>query len=213
MSTKMVCAVLLFSPLMVSAAIAQTSKVPRTKSITIGNFEYLGSSIQTSGSGTSEVVSLYKLNLDSTAITVAPITFANVSFMVKGSSLSSQQGGFPVITTGPGCGVPGVSAPCSLLAQGGGEGFLLQPCAKLAADQTLTQDCVSIALQLVSPTGKNFSLQLADGETFCTSGITNIFVLAPDNKVAVDPQCDVNNFCKGASVPVILRGLPIQNCQ
>src|SRR5204862_7019318 len=100
MSTKMVCAVLLFSPLMVSAAIAQTSKVPRTKSITIGNFEYLGSSIQTSGSGTSEVVSLYKLNLDSTAITVAPITFANVSFMVKGSSLSSQQGGFPVITTG-----------------------------------------------------------------------------------------------------------------
>jgi len=209
----MVCTVLLFAPLMLSLAVAQTSKTSRTKSITIGNFEYLGSAIQTSSDGASEVVSSYKLNLDATGMTAAPITFGNVSFLVKGSSLSSQQGGFPVITTGPGCGVQGVSAPCSLLARGGGEGFLLQPCAKLAADQTLTQDCVSIALQLVSPTGKNFSLQLADGETFCASGITNIFVLAQDNQVAVDPQCDVNNFCKGASVPVILRGSPIQNCQ
>ena len=198
---------------MVGAAVAQTSKVPRTKSITIGNFEYLGSAIQTSTDGTNSVVSSYELNLDTSSITIDPITFGNVSFVVKGSSLSSQQGGFPVITTGPGCGVPGVTAPCSLLAQGGGEGFLLQPCAMIAPDQTLTQDCISVALQLVSPTGKNFSFQLADGETFCTSGITNIFVLAQDSNVALDPQCDVNNFCKGASVPVILRGLPTQNCQ
>ena len=213
MSTKMVCAVLLFAPLMLSLAVAQTSKTSRTKSITIGNFEYLGSAIQTSSDGASEVVSSYKLNLDATGMTAAPITFGNVSFLVKGSSLSSQQGGFPVITTGPGCGVTGVTASCSLLAQGGEEGFLLQPCAKLASDQTLTQDCISIALQLVSPTGNNFSFQLADGEAFCTSGITNIFVLADENKTALDPQCDVNNFCKGASVPVVLRGLPTQNCR
>jgi hypothetical protein len=213
MSTKMVCAVLVFAPLMFSMAVAQTSKTSRTKSITIGNFEYLGSAIQTSSDGASEVVSSYKLNLDATGMTAAPITFGNVSFLVKGSNLSSQQGGFPVITTGPGCGVTGVTAPCSLLARGGEEGFLLQPCAKLAPDQTLTQDCISIALQLVSPTGKNFSFQLADGEAFCTSGITNIFVLADENKTALDPQCDANNFCKGASVPVVLRGLPTQNCQ
>ena len=213
MSTKMVCAVLLFTSLMLSAAVAQTSKTSRTKAITIGNFEYLGSAIQISGEGTSEAVSSYKLNLDATGITVDPITFGNVSFIVKGSSLTSQQGGFPVITTGPGCGVSGVNAACSLLALGGAEGFLLQPCAKLAPDQTLTQDCISVALQLVSPTGKNFSFQLVDGETFCTSGITNIFLLAQDNKPALDPQCDVNNFCKGASVPVILHGLPTQNCQ
>jgi hypothetical protein len=213
MSTKMVCTVLLFAPLMLSLAVAQTAKTSRTKSITIGNFEYLGSALKTSSDGASEVVSSYKLNLDATGMTAAPITFGNASFLVKGSSLSSQQGGFPAITTGPGCGVPGVTAPCSLLAQGGEEGFLLQPCAKLAPDQTLTQDCISIALQLVSPTGKNFSLLLADGETFCTSGVTNIFVLAQDGKVALDPQCDVNNFCRGASVPVILRGLPTQNCQ
>lgn len=209
----MVCAVLLFAPLMLSTAVAQTSNTSRTKSITIGKFEYLGSAIRTSNDGTNEVVSSYKLNLDTTGITVAPITFGNVSFLVKGSSLSSQQGGFPVITTGPGCGVPGLTAACSLLAQGGEEGFLLQPCAKLAADQTLTQDCISIALQLVSPTGKNFSFQLADGETFCTSGITNIFVLAGANNTALDPRCDVDNFCQGASIPVILRGLPTQNCR
>lgn len=212
MTTKMVCAFLLFAPVMLSVAEAQTSKTFRTKSITIGDFEYLGSALQTSNDGTSEVVSSYKLNLDSTGITVAPITFGNVSFLVKGSSLSSQQGGFPVITTGPGCGVPNVTAPCSLLAQGGEEGFLLQPCAKLAPDQALMQDCISIALQLVSPTRKNFSFQLANGETFCTSGTTNIFVLAGENKTALDPQCDANNFCMGASVPVVLRGLPTQNC-
>jgi len=121
MSTKMVCTVLLFAPLMFSLAVAQTSKTSRTKSITIGNFEYLGSAIQTSSDGASEVVSSYKLNLDTTGMTAAPITFGNVSFLVKGSSLSSQQGGFPVITTGPGCGVTGVTASCSLLAQGGEE--------------------------------------------------------------------------------------------
>jgi hypothetical protein len=213
MSTKMVCALLLFASFTFSEAMAQTSKTSRTKSITIGNFEYLGSAIQPSSNGADQAVSLYKLNLDSAGITVNPITFGNVSFIVKGSSLTSQQGGFPVITTGPGCGVPGVEASCSLLVQGGDDGFLLQPCAKLAPDQTLTQDCVSIALQLVSPTGKNFSFQLADGQIFCTSGITNVFALAQDNKAALDPQCDVNNFCKGASVPVVLRGLPTQNCQ
>jgi len=213
MSIKTLCTVVLCAPLMVWSATAQTSKTTRTKSITIGNFEYLGSAIQSSSGGTSQVVSSYKLNLDATGMTVAPITFGNVSFLVKGSSLSSQQGGFAVITTGPGCGVPGVTAPCSLLALGGEEGFLLQPCAKLAPDQTMTQNCISIALQLVSPTGKNFSFQLADGESFCTSGVTNIFVLAQENKLALDPQCDANNFCKGASVPVILRSLPPQNCQ
>lgn len=213
MRAKMLCSLVLFPSLITGAAVAQTSKTPRTKSIAIGNFEYLGSAIQTSTEGAEQVVSSYKLNLDASGITVAPITFGNVTFLVKGSSLTSQQGGFPIITTGPGCGVPGVTAPCSLLAQGGGEGFLLPSCAKLASDQSLTQDCISIALQLVSPTGQNFSFQLASGETFCTSGVTNIFVLAPDNKLALDPQCDVNNFCKGASVPVVLRGLPPQNCQ
>jgi hypothetical protein len=210
---KVVWTAVLLALLAVSSAIAQTkSKVPQTKSITIGNFEYLGSAIQTKSDGTTGVVSSYELNLDATGITVDPITFGNVIFVVKGSSLSSKQGGFPIITTGAGCGEPNVTASCSLLAQGGENGFLLQPCARIAPNQTLIQNCISVALQLVSMTGKNFSFQLVDGETFCTSGIANTFVLADEDQVALDPGCDMNNFCKGASVPVVLRALPIQNC-
>jgi len=216
MFIKTVWAVVLLVLLAVSPAVAQRkSNAPQTKSITIGNFEYLGSAIRANSNGTTGVVSSYKLNLDASAVTVDPISFGNVIFVVKGSSLSSQQGGFPIITTGPGCGQSGIplpAPPCSLLALGGEEGFVLPACATIGTNQTLVQNCVSVALQLVSTTGKNFSFQLLDGETFCTNGITNIFVLAGNNQAALDPQCDVNNFCKGASVPVVLRALPIQNC-
>jgi len=213
MSIKILWAVVLLVLLAISAAVAQTtnSAAPQTKSITIGSFEYLGSAILTNSDGTTGVASSYELNLDASAVTVDPISFGNAIFVVKGSSRSSQQGGFPIITTGPGCGksdIPLPAPPCSLLFPGG----VLPACARIGTNQTLVQNCVSVALQLVSTTGKNFSFQLLGGETFCTNGITNVFVLAGNNQTALDPQCDVNNFCKGASVPVVLRALPIKNC-
>jgi hypothetical protein len=214
MSIKILWAVILLVLLAISAAVAQTtnSAAPQTRSITIGSFVYRGSATQTSSSsGTIEAVSTYELFLDATDITVNPITFGNAIFLVNGSSVSSKQGGLPIITTGPGCGNPTLQTSCVLLVLGGSE-FQLPACASIAANQTLIQNCISVALQLVSTTGKNFSFHLVGGETFCTSGITNIFLLAKQNQAALDPQCDVNNFCKGASAPVVLRALPIKNC-
>src|SRR5438445_664164 len=77
---------------------------------------------------------------------------------------------------------------------------------------TGTQTCISIALQLVSLTGKNFSFLLADGEQFCAFGIDNTFVLAKADQSALDPQCNAQGFCKGASAPIVLRAAPARSC-
>src|SRR6266478_5865338 len=85
---------LLLALLSVSPATAQT------RSITIGKLTYRGTGIKNSGT----VVSSYEVLLDTTGITKEPITFSNLILFVKGTSLSTQQGGFPQITTGPECG-------------------------------------------------------------------------------------------------------------
>jgi hypothetical protein len=188
-----------------SAAFAQAAQ---TKSITIGSFKYIGTFIQAFGSP----VSAYQLDLGTTNVTKADITFSNVILYVKGGSSSTKQGGFQVITTGLGCGNPPFQTPCSLLWLGG-KGFSLPACARFdTATQELIQNCISIAVQFVSLTKANVSLFLADGSSFCMYGINNIFLKAGPDQTALDPKCTANGFCKGASVPIILREAPAKSC-
>jgi hypothetical protein len=74
-----------------------------------------------------------------------------------------------------GCGQNDTFRPCDLIFEGGpsSAGFQLAPCA---LQDNVTQTCISIVLQLVSLTGKNFSFLLADGDQFCAFGINNTFV-------------------------------------
>jgi hypothetical protein len=76
-----------------------------TPSITIGEFKYVG---------TVSGVSSYEVHLDTTNITIEPISFSNVILFVKGT----KQGSGP-ITTGLGCGLPPYEAPCVLRFEGG----------------------------------------------------------------------------------------------
>jgi hypothetical protein len=74
-----------------------------------------------------------------------------------------------------------------------------------------TQTCAAIDLQLVSPTGQNFSITLADGEQFCTHGVTNTFLLAKAGQLAVEPVCGAPGFCS-ISAPIILHAAPAKSC-
>jgi hypothetical protein len=182
----------------------------QTRSITIGKLTYLGTGAQKNGDGTVSGVSSYEVHLDTTDITIEPISFSNVSLLVKGT-----EQGRGAITTGLGCGLPPYQAPCDLRFEGGprSAGFSLAPCAKLNKEQELTQTCISIAVQLVSSTGKNFSFPLTNGNKFCAYGISNIFLLAKPGQAALEPRCDAQGFCKGASVPIILHSAPAKSCR
>jgi len=181
----------------------------QTRSITIGKLTYLGTGAQKNGDGTVSGVSSYEVHLDTADITIEPISFSNVSLLVKGTEQGSG-----AITTGLGCGLPPYQAPCDLRFEGGprSAGFSLAPCAKLNKEQELTQTCISIAVQLVSSTGKNFSFPLANGNKFCAYGISNVFLLAKPGQAALEPRCDAQGFCKGASVPIILHAAPAKSC-
>ena len=180
-----------------------------TRSITIGKFTYVGTGTQTNGDGTVPGVSSYELRLDTTGITMEPISFSNVILFVKGTKQGSG-----AITTGLGCGRSPYQAPCDLLFVGGpsSAGFILAPCARLNKEQDWAQTCISIAVQLVSSTGKNFSFPLANGNKFCAYGISNVFLLAKPGQAALEPRCDAQGFCKGASVPIILHAAPAKSC-
>ena len=182
----------------------------QTRSITIGKLTYLGTGAQKNGDGTVSGVSSYEVHLDTTDITIEPLSFSNVSLLVKGTEQGSG-----AITTGLGCGLPPYQAPCDLRFEGGprSAGFSLAPCAKLNKEQELTQTCISIAVQLVSSTGKNFSFPLTNGNKFCAYGISNIFLLAKPGQAALEPRCDAQGFCKGASVPIILHSAPAKSCR
>lgn len=180
----------------------------KTRSITIGSFKYIGTAIQANGKPGSS----YQLDLDTTNVTEADITFSNVILYVKGSKSSTQQSGFQVITTGLGCGNPPFQTPCSLLWLGG-TGMALPTCASFnVKKQELVQNCVSIAIQFVSLIKTNVSFFLADGSSFCMYGVNNIFLKAKPDQYALDPQCDQFGWCKGASVPIVLHAAPAQSC-
>jgi hypothetical protein len=185
------------------------SQATSHRSITIGEFTYVGTGTQTDGDGTVLAVSTYELRLDTTGITMEPISFSNVILFVKGTKQGSG-----AITTGLGCGLPPFQAPCNLLFLGGpsSAGFILAPCARLNQAQDLTQTCISTAVQLVSLTGKNFSIGLENGEQFCAHGINNVFLLPKPDQAALEPRCDAQGFCKGASVPIILHAAPARSC-
>ena len=193
------------------ALLAVSQATAETRSITIGKFTYVGTGTQTLSDGTViQGVSSYELVFDTGGVTAEPIPFSNAILFVKGSSQATQSSGFPTITTGNGCGQNDTFPPCDLIFQGGpGAGFQLAPCA---LQDNVTQTCISIALQLVSLTGKNFSFLLADGEQFCAFGIDNTFVLAKADQSALDPQCNAQGFCKGASAPIVLRAAPARSC-
>jgi len=180
-----------------------------TRSITIGKFTYVGTGAQKDGDGTVPGVSSYELHLDTTDITMEPISFSNVSLLVKGTEQGSG-----AITTGLGCGLPPYQAPCDLRFEGGprSAGFILAPCGRPNKEHDLAQTCISIAVQLVSLTGKNFSFALANGNKFCAYGINNIFLLPKPGQAALEPRCDAQGFCKGASVPIILHAAPAKSC-
>jgi hypothetical protein len=193
------------------ALLAVSQATAQTKSITIGKFTYRGTGTQTLGNGTViPGVSSYELIFDTAGVTAEPIPFSNAILFVKGSSQDTQSSGFPTITTGNGCGQNPTFPPCDLLFEGGpsSASFQLAPCA---LQDNVTQTCISIALQLVSLTGKNFSFFLADGEQFCAFGINNTFVLA-EHEAALDPQCNAQGFCQGASAPIVLRRAPARSC-
>ena len=180
-----------------------------TRSITIGKVTYVGTGAQTNPDGTVSGVSSYELRLNTTGVTMEPISFSNATLLVKGTKQSSG-----AITTGLGCGLPPYEAPCDLRFEGGpsSAGFILAPCAKLNKEQDFTQTCISIAVQLVSSTGKNFSFTLANGNKFCAYGINNIFLLPKPGQAALEPRCNAQGFCKGASVPIVLHAARAKSC-
>jgi hypothetical protein len=197
----------LASLLILLLLVLATPVIAQTQSITIGKFTYLGTVLQSGA-----VQSVYEIALDATAVTPNPIAFGNAIVIVKGGSFSSQQGNFPIITTGPGCGNPPYQTSCEMRFQGG-VGYKIPSCARYnAIKNVFTQNCVSVTLQLVSQTKKNFSFPLLDGTQFCAYGINNIFVEAQPGYKALEPQCDINGFCVGASAPIVLQSAPAESC-
>jgi hypothetical protein len=177
------------------------------QTITIGSIRYDSSWVQP-GVG---VESAYELLLNTDGVTLDPIPFQNVTIFVKGGKAETKQE-YQIITTGLGCGNPPFQTPCDLLWLGG-TSFQLPACAKLNAEGVLVQDCVSIAVQFESLTGTNASFFLADGVTsFCTYAYNTTILPVKTDQMALDPDCGVDGFCKGTSVPVVLHAAPAKSC-
>ena len=182
----------------------------QTKQIDIGKFTYVGTFTQQDGT----TVALYDVLFATPNVTMDPLLFGNVTVIVKGSQQDTKHGGFPTVSTWYGCTEgSGLNFACDLLFTGGADfDKALATCATFNATKNLfTQNCISIALGLTSLTGKNFSFTLANGETFCTSGITNIFLEAENDETALDPRCVVDG-CYGIAVPIKLHALPAKQC-
>jgi hypothetical protein len=162
----------------------------QTKHFQIGTFEYQGNGG-------------YFVNLDASLVTKAPITFGSITFFVQGESQVSS----PDPTTGPTCGtvIGAIAPPCRM-------GMNNLP---LCTSSVGVEDCVSIAAQFVSTTGKNFIIPLLDGENFCAERITNVYLTTPANEVALNPLCEIDNpgFCKGVTVPIVLRAATASSCE
>jgi hypothetical protein len=178
----------------------------QTTSITIGSLKYDGT-FQSPG---ASIESLTEVVLNTTDLTVSPIVFGNVILHVKGGEETTLQSGFPTITTGPGCGVPGITDPCDLLFIGGSDYSL--PTCGILSHGAFIQNCVAMELQMVSATGENFGIPLLNGEQFCAFGIYNIVLKAQPNETALDPHCMSDGFCQGVSIPIVLAAAPTSSC-
>jgi hypothetical protein len=180
-------------------------------SITIGYYAYDGVFWKN-----NQVNSYYEFELDTRGITKEPIKFHNIMINIKGA-ISGTYPEFPYITTGEKCGLEkfpqgnqemtlvktgGQFNPCDILFTPIPKGF---QCAT-TTDQGITwkQNCISIALQIVAPGAKDFTVELVDGTTFCAPGITNIFLEAQPDIRMLDPGCS-GIWCKGIKVPIVLN--------
>ena len=183
----------------------------QTKQITIGSLQYAGTAVSIFDGVTVE--SAYNVNLDASKVAVDPIEFKNIEMIVLGGRAGSGP-----INTGPACGTdPESTVPCQLsFTSILGNPQTLPVCATLTNrpwPNNFTQNCVSIAAQLKSKTGGNFTIQLLDGETFCTYGVTNVYLTTPPNQLALSPNCSQDpGFCGAVSTPIVLRALPAKSC-
>ena len=149
--------------LLVGSLAAQT--VPN--SIKIGSLEYGG----TNSSG----VSTYIVNLDTTGVTAAPLTFGNVVVHVNGLFEGTAPQG--TITT-----------PATIAFEGGPP-----PVEGLGS---CVADCISVAVQLFTTDSKPMTFQLADGQRFTTYAVNSTFLVPRIGKAAL---------VSGQSVPIYLR--------
>ena len=141
----------------------------KTKQIQIGTFVFSGTSDPNCGSFCNAG---YEVFIDVSAITGDVVSFGNI--LVAIGTVSQDSG--PETT------------PIDLLFVGGAQPFVLPDCAKVA--------CRSIDLQLVSVTGKPFSLTLLDGSTFTTHAVNTVTIKALPGRHVVQP---------GQSVPIMLE--------
>jgi hypothetical protein len=146
----------------------------------------------------------YEFELDTKGITEKVITFHNVILYARGATLAIYPE-YPHITTGLGCGIPGITDVCDFIFSPYSPKYDDLLCGT-TKDQGATwkQSCISIALQLIAPGGKDFTFKLVDGSTFCSPGITNIFLEAQPDQKLLDPRCS-SAGCYGISTPIILK--------
>jgi hypothetical protein len=178
--------------------------VPATEvdTLYIGDLWYDGT---TTVPGGTTLEGNYGLNLECVSC-INPVAFSNIGIFVKAGKAGTGQ----AVTTGPTCGtVLGATAPpCEM-------GWTaLPPCGHKDWEGNLVEDCISIAIQLVSTSGKNFIVPLASGQNLCVRGITNVYLTTPAGQLALDPKCDtIGEFCVGVSTPIILRSAQASSCE
>jgi hypothetical protein len=139
-----------------------------TKQIQIGTFVFHGTTDPNCGQFCNAG---YEVIISASALTSDVLSFGNVTVAVGTISQSSG-----LETT-----------PIDLVFVGGPSPFVLPDCAKVP--------CRSIDLQLISITGKPFSLTLLDGSTFTTYAVNTITIKAMPGQHVVKP---------GQSVPIML---------
>jgi hypothetical protein len=133
-----------------------SSMAAKTNRVTIGTLTYLG---------TNQFGSAFRVTLDPRAVTSQPLSFANVTMLVEGTS----QGSGALLT------------PVTLLYIGG-VGSGLASCAN---------GCASISVQLVSSDGKPFTFTLLNGEEFETFAVTTTLMRKPPGQRFIQPQQSV----------------------
>ncbi len=116
----------------------------------------------------------YKVFIDVSALASDVLAFGNITVCIGTICQNS-------LSLGP------QTAPIDLLFVGGSAPFVLPNCAFVP--------CRSIDLQLVSTTGRPFSLTLLDGSTFTTYAVNTITMKALPGQHVVKP---------GQSVPIML---------
>jgi hypothetical protein len=128
----------------------------KTNRVTIGTLTYLG---------TNQFGSAFRVTLDPRIVTSQPLSFANVTMRVEGTSQDSGA----------------IVTPVTLLYIGG-VGGALASCAN---------GCASISIQLVSTDGKPFTFTLLNGEEFETFAVTTTLMRKPPGQRFIQPEQSV----------------------